>query len=243
MQDEEDVIYEGKAKYLLEHPGDADHVVQRFKDDATAFNGEKFAQFEGKGRLNCAISSHLFEELEERGISTHFRRRLGDTDMLVERLEIVPVEVVVRNLVAGSLKGRTGYERGREVDPPIVEWFYKSDELDDPVLSEEHIRYMEICDSETLAEIETKAREVNTALVEMFGEAGLLLADVKFEFGFDSAREVVLGDELSPDVARIWDEEDHRRLDKDVFRKDIGDLIEAYEEVADRLGAEVEAVD
>lgn len=243
MQDEDDVVYEGKAKYLLEVDDEPDRLVQRFKNDATAFNGEKFAQFEGKGQLNCAISSHLFDTLEDRGIHTHFRGRISETDMLVERLEIVPVEVVVRNLVAGSLKDRTGYERGRPVDPPIVEWFYKSDELGDPMLADEHIRYMDLCDSETLALMETKAREVNDALVDIFGEVGLLLADVKFEFGFDAAGAIVLGDEITPDVARIWDEEDHERLDKDVFRKDIGDLIEAYEEVADRLGVDVQLVD
>lgn len=243
MENEDDVIYEGKAKYLLEREDDPDRLVQRFKDDATAFNGEKFAQFDGKGKLNCAISSHLFDKLDDQGIHTHFLGRISDTDMLVERLEIVPVEVVVRNLVGGSLKGRTGYERGRPVNPPIVEWFYKSDELDDPMLADEHIRYMELCDSETLALMETKAREVNDALVDIFAEEGLLLADIKFEFGFDAVGDIVLGDEISPDVARIWNEDDHRRLDKDVFRKDIGDLIETYEEVADRLGVDVDLVE
>lgn len=237
---DENVIYEGKAKYLVETGDDPGELIQRFKDDATAFNGEKFAQFEGKGRLNCAISSHLFERLEEVGVETHYRGRIGEVDMLVERLEIVPVEMVVRNLVAGSLKGRTGLEEGSPVEPPVVETFYKSDELGDPILADEHIRFLDLCDLGTLATMKEKARRVNGVLKEIFAEAGLDLADFKMEFGFDADGEIVLGDEISPDTSRIWDRDDRRRLDKDVFRKDIGDLIEAYEEVAERLGVEVE---
>lgn len=243
MEEPNDVVYEGKAKYLLEVGEQPGQLVQRFKNDATAFNGEKFDRFEGKGQLNCAISSHLFEYLQGRGIRTHFEGRIGETDMLVERLEIIQVEVVVRNVVAGSLQDRTGRDRGAAVEPPVVEWYYKSDELDDPMLNDQHVRFLELCDQATLNQLDTRALEVNTALVEKFDEAGLTLADVKFEFGFDAAGDLVLGDEISPDVARIWDRDEGRRLDKDVFRRDLGDLIAAYEEVAERLGVEVDLVD
>ena len=233
-------IYEGKAKYLIERDEQPDTLIQRFKNDATAFNGEKFAQFEGKGKLNCAISSRLFELVEEAGVRTHFKGRTSDTDMLIERLDIVPVEVVVRNLVAGSLKGRTGLEKGTEVKPPIVETFYKKDDLGDPILCDTHIFWLDLCDRDELEAIKEMALDVNSAMVDIFDEAGMLLADFKMEFGYNADGELVLGDELSPDTSRIWDPEDHRSLDKDVFRHDRGDLIETYEEVASRLGVEVD---
>lgn len=238
-----DAIYEGKAKYLLERPDEPEELIQSFKNDATAFNGEKFAQFEGKGQLNCAISSHLFELLEENGIATHFQGRIDETDMQIERLEIVPLEVVVRNRVAGSLADRVGVEEGTDVDPPFVETFYKKDDLGDPILADCHVHFLDLVDPEELGEIKARALDVNDVLVDVFAEAGLSLVDFKMEFGFNASGAIVLGDELSPDVARIWDLDDDRSLDKDVFRHDRGDLIEAYEEVADRLGVDVELID
>ncbi len=234
-----DVLYEGKAKYLIERPDEPEVLVQRFKDDATAFNGEKFAQFEGKGELNCAISSHLFEELQREGVRTHYVERLDGTDMLIERLDIVPLEVVVRNRVAGSLEGRIGREAGSAVEPPIVETFYKKDDLGDPILADAHIEFLDLCEPEQLQKIKTAALEVNEVLTEVFDEAGLSLIDFKMEFGYTVDGELVLGDEISPDTSRIWEKGSDRILDKDVFRKDLGDLVEAYGEVAERLGVEV----
>ncbi|QDG49217.1 phosphoribosylaminoimidazolesuccinocarboxamide synthase [Persicimonas caeni] len=234
-----DVAYEGKAKQLILLEDDRDHYVQRFKDDATAFNGEKFAQFEGKGALNNAISSFLFEKLEEAGVLTHYIERRTETDMLIRKLEIVPLEVVVRNHVAGSLGRRTGLKEGSKVDPPIVETYYKKDELGDPILADVHIKMLDIVDDEELDQIKQAALRVNDVLQPIFEKAGIRLVDFKLEFGVDSAGAIILGDEISPDTSRLWDIESGDSLDKDVFRYDKGELIEAYEEVAERLGVEV----
>lgn len=234
-----DVAYEGKAKQLILLEDDRDHYVQRFKDDATAFNGEKFAQFEGKGALNNAISSFLFEKLEEAGVLTHYIERRTETDMLIRKLEIVPLEVVVRNHVAGSLGRRTGLKEGSKVDPPIVETYYKKDELGDPILADVHIKMLDIVDEEELDLIKQAALRVNDVLQPIFEKAGIRLVDFKLEFGVDSAGAIILGDEISPDTSRLWDIDSGDSLDKDVFRYDKGELIEAYEEVAERLGVEV----
>ncbi|MFW5968944.1 MAG: phosphoribosylaminoimidazolesuccinocarboxamide synthase [Persicimonas sp.] len=234
-----EVAYEGKAKQLL-LLDDRDHYIQRFKDDATAFNGEKFAQFDGKGALNNAISSYLFEELEEAGVHTHYMGQRTRTDMLIRKLEIVPLEVVVRNFVAGSLGRRTGFKEGTAVSPPIVETYYKKDELGDPILADAHIKLLDLVDEENLAVLKEQALRVNEVLRPIFEEADIKLVDFKLEFGFDSSGGIVLGDEISPDTSRLWDMDSGDSLDKDVFRYDKGDLIEAYEEVADRLGVEVE---
>ena len=238
--DKFNVAYEGKAKQLLLDGDDRDHYVQRFKDDATAFNGEKFAQFDGKGALNNAISSYLFERLEDEDILTHYMGRKSRTDMLIRKLEMVPLEVVVRNAVAGSLGRRTGLKEGTKIAPPIVETFYKKDDLGDPILADVHIGLLDLVDADELATIKASALRINDILRPIFEGAGIQLVDFKMEFGFDSAGAVVLGDEISPDIARLWDLETGQSLDKDVFRYDKGDLIEAYEEVADRLGVELE---
>lgn len=234
------LAYEGKAKQLLLIDGDRDHYIQRFKNDATAFNGEKFAQFEGKGELNCAISTHLFEVLGAEGIDTHYVEQLNATDMRVRKLEIVPLEVVVRNYVAGSLKRRTGVAEGSAVDPPIVETYYKRDELGDPILADAHVFMLDLIDADGLTELKAKALRINEILRPLFEGAGIKLVDFKMEFGFDAAGNIILGDEISPDTSRLWDIETDRSLDKDVFRHDLGDLIEAYTEVADRLDIDVD---
>jgi phosphoribosylaminoimidazole-succinocarboxamide synthase len=235
-----DVAYEGKAKQLILLDDDRDHYIQRFKDDATAFNGEKFAQFEGKGALNNAISTFLFEKLEEAGVLTHYIERRTKNDMLIRKLEIVPLEVVVRNHVAGSLGRRTGLKEGSAVTPPIVETYYKKDELGDPILADVHIKLLDLIDDEGLAQLKESALQVNEVLQPIFARASIRLVDFKLEFGVDAAGAIVLGDEISPDTSRLWDMESGDSLDKDVFRYDKGDLIDAYEEVADRLGVEVE---
>lgn len=235
-----DVAYEGKAKQLLLIDDDQTHYIQRFKDEASAFNGEKFARFPGKGALNNAISSFLFEKLREAGVPTHFVEQRGLIDMLVRRLEIIPLEVVVRNYVAGNLGRRVGLSDGQPVDPPIVETYYKRDDLGDPILADTHVKMLGLTDADTLATIKGRALRVNEVLGPVFAAAGIRLVDFKLEFGVDATGEVVVGDEISPDISRLWDLETDESFDKDVFRYDRGDLIEAYTTVARRLGLVVD---
>lgn len=230
--------YEGKAKQLIPTT-DRDVLFQRFKDEATAFNGEKKDEFEGKGVLNNAISCRLFSYLEEQGVPTHFLGWESPTDMKCRRLEIVPLEVVVRNNVAGSLQRRTGLAEGTEVVPPIVETYYKRDDLGDPIITDDHIKLLDLVDEDGLAQIKEMAQTVNDMLKQFFADAGLKLVDFKMEYGYDSAGNILLGDEISPDVCRIWDAETDQKFDKDVYRYELGDLIEGYREVASRLGVEL----
>lgn len=231
--------YEGKAKQVL--PSDDPNVIiQRFKDSATAFNAQKKAEFDGKGRLNNAISCFLFRKLEEAGIATHFIERSSEREMRCHRLQIVPLEVVVRNVAAGSLSKRLGWPEGRALSGSIVETYYKRDELGDPMLCDSHIELLELCTAEELAQIRASARRVNEVLLPIFAEAGLTLVDFKLEYGFDAAGQLLLGDEISPDNCRLWDIETQKKFDKDVFRRDLADLVETYEEVARRLGVEAE---
>lgn len=230
--------YEGKAKQLIP-TADRDVLLQRFKDSATAFNGEKADEFEGKGVLNNAISCRLFSVLKEAGVPTHFIGWESPRDMKVHRLQIVPLEVVVRNSVAGSLARRTGLAEGTDVSPPIVETYYKKDHLSDPILADAHIELLDLVNADGLAEIKAAALEVNRVLEPVFAQAGLKLVDLKMEFGYDSAGALLLGDEISPDVSRIWDAETGQKFDKDVYRYDLADLVESYETVARRLGVKV----
>ncbi|MDV3103966.1 phosphoribosylaminoimidazolesuccinocarboxamide synthase [Thermococcus waiotapuensis] len=228
-------VYEGKAKKVI--PLDEGKVVMEFKDDATAFDGSKKAQFRGKGWLNAQISAHLFRVLEEKGIKTHFIGVAGDNKLIVERLDMYPLEVVVRNVVAGSLKKRLPLEEGTELKEPIVELYYKNDSLHDPMINYYHARILGIEESE-IKEMERIALRVNEVLREYFRERGIILVDFKLEFGKNSRGEIVLGDEISPDTCRFWDAKTGKSLDKDVFRFDKGDLIEAYEELYARLTGE-----
>lgn len=229
--------YEGKAKQMLTG-ADAGTMVQRFKNSATAFNGAKKAEFEGKGALNNAISSNFFELLESGGVRTHFINRPNDNDMVVRRLRMIPLEVVVRNIVTGSLAKRTGLAEGTLVEPPIVETYFKNDDLGDPILCDSHVLLMKVATAAELQQLKKQGLEINAILKAAFDTAGLRLVDFKLEFGFDPAGDIILGDEISPDTCRIWDH-DGRKLDKDVFRQDLGDLIEVYKEVAERLGVKV----
>ena len=230
------ILYEGKAKQLIPWAEDEACLIQRFKDSATAFNGVKYAEFEGKGALNQRISAHLYGALHERDIPTHFIKSLNDTDMLVQRLTIVPLEVVVRNVVAGSLAKRLGLPESTPLTDPIVETYYKRDELGDPLLAPVHVFALGICDRDTLDELSRRALAINDALRPIFEQAHLRLVDFKLEFGHDSDGALLLGDEISPDTCRLWDADSSRRLDKDVFRRDLADLIDTYNEVAQRLG-------
>ncbi|RLF87984.1 phosphoribosylaminoimidazolesuccinocarboxamide synthase [Thermococci archaeon] len=225
-------VYEGKAKKMI--PLDEGKLIMEFKDDATAFNGEKKAQFKGKGWLNAQISAHIFKLLEEKGIKTHFIGVAGDNRLIVEKLQMYPVEVVVRNIVAGSLKKRLPLEEGTELEEPIIELYYKNDALGDPMINYYHAKILGVDESE-IKEMEKIAFKVNEILKNYFKEKGILLVDFKLEFGKNEKGEIVLADEISPDTCRFWDVETKKSLDKDVFRFDKGDLISAYEEIYKRL--------
>ncbi len=231
-----DLIYEGKAKKLFttENPNELRMV---FKDDATAFNGEKKGSFANKGRLNKKLSFLLYELLEREGVATHFSKDDGPESLLVKRVEIVQVEVVVRNIVAGSLKKRTGLPEGQRLRQPIIECYYKSDELGDPLINDEHIRELNLARGDEMEKIKRSALKVNRVLSNFFVKAGLTLVDFKLEFGrlFPDKNNIVLADEISPDTCRLWDSETGQKLDKDRFRQDLGDLIEGYSEVLSRV--------
>jgi len=225
-------VYEGKAKKVI--PLDDGKIMMEFKDDATAFDGSKKARFKGKGWLNAQISAHLFSVLEKNGVKTHFIGVAGDNRLIVERLEMYPIEVVVRNVVAGSLKRRLPLEEGTELREPVVELYYKDDALHDPMINHYHAKILGIDEGE-LREMERIALKVNEILREYFREKGIILVDFKLEFGKNSRGEIILGDEISPDTCRFWDAKTRESLDKDVFRFDKGDLINAYEELYRRL--------
>ncbi|WP_084593921.1 phosphoribosylaminoimidazolesuccinocarboxamide synthase [Palaeococcus ferrophilus] len=225
-------VYEGKAKKVI--PLDGNKAIMEFKDDATAFNGEKKAQFGGKGTLNAKISAHLFKLLEGKGIKTHFIGIAGDNRLIVEKLDMYPLEVVVRNVVAGSLKKRLPLGEGTELPEPIVELYYKDDALGDPMINHHHAKILGVSPEE-LDEMERIALSVNEVLREYFNERGIILVDFKLEFGKNARGEIVLADEISPDTCRFWDAETKESLDKDVFRFEKGDLVSAYEELYRRL--------
>ncbi|MEY3394933.1 MAG: hypothetical protein RL346_1169 [Verrucomicrobiota bacterium] len=229
-------IYEGKAKRLwtTENP---DTLRMEFKNDATAFNGEKKASFDDKGRLNNSISTLIYRYLEEVGVPTHFVRKIDDTNVEVRRVEILMVEVIVRNVSAGSFCKRTGIEEGRTFSQPIIEFSYKSDELGDPLINDDYIREMGLASEEDLAHLRKSALKVNEILRGVFADAGLRLVDFKLEFGrlLSDPTKIVLADEISPDGCRLWDLKTGEKMDKDRFRRDLGNVMDAYREVLARL--------
>ena len=231
-------IYEGKAKVLFEGP-EPGTLVQYFKDDATAFNNQKKGTITGKGVLNNRISEYLMLRLAEIGIPTHFVRRLNMREQLVKQVQIIPVEVVIRNVVAGSLAKRFGLEEGTALPRSIIEYYYKKDELGDPMVSEEHITAFGWASTQDLDDIMQLSLRVNDFLTGLFLGIGIRLIDSKLEFGRlyegDEMR-IVLADEISPDNCRLWDLKTNEKLDKDRFRRDLGKVEEAYQEVARRLG-------
>jgi len=231
-------IYEGKAKVLFEGP-EPGTLVQYFKDDATAFNNQKKGVITGKGVLNNRISEYLMTRLNEAGIPTHFLRRLNMREQLVREVEIVPLEVVVRNVAAGSLATRFGLSEGTPLPRSIVEFYYKNDALSDPLVSEEHITAFGWATPQEIDEILNLALRINDFLSGLFLGVGLRLVDFKIEFERlwegDDMR-IVLADEISPDSCRLWDLKTNEKLDKDRFRRDLGNVEEAYQEVARRLG-------
>jgi len=231
-------IYEGKAKVLFEGP-EPGTLVQYFKDDATAFNNLKKGTITGKGVLNNRISEYLMMRLAEIGIPTHFVRRLNMREQLIRQVQIIPVEVVIRNVVAGSLAKRFGIPEGQALPRSIVEFYYKKDELGDPMVSEEHITAFGWATTQDIDEIMQMSLRVNDYLTGLFLGIGSRLIDFKLEFGRlfnDDEMRIVLADEISPDNCRLWDLKTNEKLDKDRFRRDLGGLLEAYTEVAKRLG-------
>ncbi|ADG05568.1 phosphoribosylaminoimidazolesuccinocarboxamide synthase [Kyrpidia tusciae] len=232
-----DMLYEGKAKKVFK-TDDPDLYVIEYKDDATAFNGQKRDQIAGKGELNNKISALFFELLRSKGLESHYVKRLSDREQLVRRVTIIPLEVVVRNIAAGSLAKRLGWEEGRELPRPVVEFYYKSDELGDPLINESHIAVLGVATPEQLDDITTQALKINEILTAYLRARNILLVDFKLEFGLDAEGRVLLADEISPDTCRFWDATTREKLDKDRFRRDLGGVEEAYEEVLHRLGGQ-----
>jgi len=237
------LVYEGKAKILYEGP-EPGTLIQYFKDDATAFNAEKRDVIDGKGVLNNRISEHIMTALTGIGVPNHFIRRLNMREQLIRACEIVPIEVVVRNVAAGSLSKRLGLEEGAPLSRPIIEFYYKDDKLGDPMVSEEHILCFNWASQQDMDDIVALALRVNDFLSGMFLGVGIRLVDFKVEMGriWDGDfQRIILADEISPDSCRLWDIRTGQKLDKDVFRRDLGSLADAYSEVAKRLGILPEA--
>ena len=244
------LIYSGKAKdiYTTE---DENLIISTYKDQATAFNGVKKEQIAGKGvlnnqissfifeKLNAAgvathISSFIFEKLNAAGVATHFVEKLSDTEQLNKKVEIIPLEVVLRNYTAGSFSKRFGVEEGIAFETPIVEFYYKNDDLDDPFINDEHVKFLKIADDQQIAYLKEETRRINELLKAWFAEIGLKLIDFKLEFGFDKDGKIILADEFSPDNCRLWDA-DGNHMDKDVFRRGLGELTDVYEVVWEKL--------
>lgn len=235
------LVYEGKAKRLYETE-DPDVLRVEYKDSATAFNGVKKAEIEGKGKLNNEISSLIFKRLADKGVKSHFIRKISEREQLVRRVEIIPLEVVVRNVVAGSLAKRLGFEEGTPAGQPVVEFYYKKDELGDPLITEDHVRLLGIASSEDLQFLRKQALVVNESLTALFAEIGVRLVDFKLEFGRGRDGAILLADEISPDTCRLWDRATNEKLDKDVFRRDLGSLTEVYQEILNRLRGDISHV-
>jgi phosphoribosylaminoimidazole-succinocarboxamide synthase len=231
-----ELLYEGKGKKLYKIAGNDENLIAEFKDDLTAFNAQKKSQEEGKGVLNNEISTIIFNEVMKHGLKTHFVEKLNDRDMLVKKVKIIPIEVVVRNVATGSLSKRLGISDGKILPFPLVEFYYKEDALNDPIINDEHAIIMELVEKrEELDVLREIARKVNEILLPFFGDKDLRLIDFKLEFGKDSSGEIILADEISPDSCRFWDKNTNEKLDKDRFRQDIGGIKVAYEQVRDRI--------
>lgn len=228
------LLYEGKAKKIFSTESENEFVVY-YKDDATAFNGEKKAEIASKGILNNKISTIMFEELAKEGIESHFIKSLSDREMLVKKVEILPLEVIVRNITAGSFCKRYGVEEGIVLDTPIFEMSYKNDEFGDPLLNDDHAVALKLATREEIDFLRTQTLKINEIMKKFFLKMDLKLVDFKLEFGKDVNGKVILADEISPDTCRLWDVNTNEKLDKDRFRRDLGDLVQGYEEVLARL--------
>jgi phosphoribosylaminoimidazole-succinocarboxamide synthase len=230
-----ELLYEGKAKKIYKTDDELTVLVE-YKDSATAYNGVKKANIAGKGRLNNEITSLLFLKLKESGIDSHFVERISETEQLVKKVTIIPLETVVRNVAAGSFSKRLGVEEGKALKAPIVEFYLKNDDLGDPLMTVDHILELDLATPEEIEILKKKALDVDAVLTEFFNGLGIRLIDFKLEFGKDHQGQILLADEISPDTCRLWDKETNQKLDKDVFRRDLGSLTDAYETILARLG-------
>ncbi|MEL6352894.1 MAG: phosphoribosylaminoimidazolesuccinocarboxamide synthase [Cyanobacteria bacterium J06627_28] len=231
-------LYEGKAK-IIYATDDPEVLVTHFKDDATAFNAQKKGQIANKGVINCKVTTHLYGLLEKQGVDTHLLETTSDREMRVKRVDIVPLEVVVRNIAAGSLCKQTGIALGTKLEPSLVEFYYKNDDLGDPLLTRDRIAAMQLSSPAQLDQLTEKAQTVNRVLSNFFLGCGITLVDFKLEFGVDQAGTLLLADEISPDTCRLWDANEtdtkKRVMDKDRFRQDLGDVAEGYQAVLERI--------
>ena len=228
------LIYEGKAKQLFQTDDPAIIWVE-YLNQATALNGAKKDQISGKGELNNQITGLIFDFLKSKGITNHYIKQLSETEQLIQNVEIIPLEVVVRNIAAGSFSKRLAIPEGTPLKSPIVEFYYKNDELDDPMVIDAHILALELATSEELTQLRQKALAVGEALTELFDSIDITLVDFKLEFGRQKDGSILLADEVSPDTCRLWDKQTNEHLDKDIYRRDLGDIIPVYQEVLNRL--------
>ncbi|MBD8847432.1 phosphoribosylaminoimidazolesuccinocarboxamide synthase [Priestia megaterium] len=233
--EKQELLYEGKAKKIYA-TDEQDVLWVAYKNEATAFNGQKKAEISGKAQLNNQISSLLFSMLHEQGITTHFVKQLSDHEQAVKKVDIVPLEVVVRNATAGSLAKRIGVEEGIRFEQPIVELYYKDDALGDPLILAEHAIFLKAATQEEIDSLKVQALQINEILSKFFKDKDIFLVDFKLEFGRTSQGDIILADEISPDTCRFWDVHTNEKLDKDVFRRDLGGLTEAYEKILQRIG-------
>ena len=234
MANKGQMLYEGKAKQIFatEHP---EQVIVKFKDDATAFNAQKKGQFDLKGEMNNAITTLLFEYLQEKGIPTHFIEQLNEREQLVRKVSIIPLEMVVRNYVAGSMAQRLGVEEGAKSPITIFDICYKDDALGDPLINDYHAIFLGAATREELDEMYALTAKINHLLIELFDKMNIILVDFKIELGKTSDGKIILADEISPDTCRLWDKDTMKKLDKDRFRRDLGEVTEAYVEIYERL--------
>ncbi len=236
-----ETLYEGKAKIIYKTE-DPEVFLAQYKDDATAFNAQKRGQIVDKGRMNCSIATHLFQKLESSGITTHFLDQPAPDQMHIKAVKIVPLEVVVRNIAAGSLCQQTGLALGTVLHQPLVDFYYKDDDLGDPFLSRDRILLMEISTPEQIDDLTATALQINRILIDFFGQCGITLVDFKLEFGIDCSGQLILADEISPDTCRLWNQSEtdlnRRVMDKDRFRQDLGDVESAYALVMERVLAQ-----
>lgn len=228
------LLYEGKAKQLFQCENN-EEIYIHYKNSATAFNGEKKEEFDKKGILNNTITSFIFEYLKRNGIETHFIKKVNDTDQICKHVKIIPLEVITRNIVAGSMAKRYGLEEGMKLEKPIFELSYKNDELNDPLINDDHAIALGIVSEEELSFIKKETEKINELLKKFFLKAGLILVDFKIEFGKTSDGKIILSDEISPDTCRLWDVKTRNKLDKDRFRRNLGSVMDAYEEVLRRI--------
>ena len=233
--DKKELLYEGKAKKIFA-TNDEDKLILEFKNDLTAFNGGKKSSEKNKGALNNKITSQIFSMLEHNGIKTHFIKQIDDTHMLAAKVEVIMIEVIVRNIITGSIVKRLGLKDKTKLEKPLVEFCYKNDDFNDPIINDEHALIMKLIETqEELDYLKNVARKINKILQEYFLKANLTLVDFKIEFGKTKNGQIILADEITPDSCRLWDKDTNKKLDKDIFRQSLGSVTEAYQEVLDRI--------